>query len=115
MLFYLSSLLIFIYFKIARVHKKEEILKLPVLLQHILVALSAFVVYYYGFTQISWYLVLLSSLIFFILAALMITAVQLGIFVDGKPQLGISSIYKYLPVLTSLIIALSAIILLQNN
>ncbi len=112
LLFYISSLFFFIYLKIARVHKKEEKLKAPVILQHLLVSISAIGIYYYGFTHISWYIVLLSSFVFYIVAALMVTVVQLGIFIDGKPQFGISTIYKFLPVLTSVIIALSAIILL---
>jgi hypothetical protein len=33
----------------------------------------------------------------------MVTAVQLGIFVDGKPVLGISKVYKFMPLLTLLI------------
>lgn len=95
--------------KIARVHKKEEKLNALIISQHILVVLSAISIYYYGFTNLSLYLVLLTSLVFFILAALLVTVVQLGIFIDGKPQFGISTIYKYLPVLTLVIIALSAI------
>lgn len=110
MLFYFSSLLFFIYFKIARVHKKEEKLNALVIAQHTLVALSAVGIYFYGFTHISWYIVLLTSVIFYIMAALLVTVVQLGIFIDGKPQFGISAIYKYLPVLTLAIIALSVII-----
>ena len=109
MLFYLSSFLFFVYFKIARVHKKEEKLNTLVIFQHILVAMSSVSIYFYGFTHLSWYIVLLISLIFFIMAALIVTAVQLGIFIDGKPQFGISKLYKYLPLLTLAIIALSAI------
>ena len=110
MLFYLSAFLFFVYFKIARVHKKEEKLNTLIILQHILVAISTIGIYIYGFTHLSWYLVVIPSFIFYIVAALMITAVQLGIFIDGKPQFGISKLYKYLPLLTLAIIALSAII-----
>ena len=110
MLFYISSLFFFIYLKIARVHKKEEKLAPFMLLQHLLVALSSVSIYYYGFTHLSWYLVLLVSIIFFIVAALIVTVVQLGIFIDGKPQFGISKLYKFLPLLASIIVALSAII-----
>lgn len=110
LLFYPSTLLFFIYLKIARVHKKEEKLTALIILQHVLVALSAIGVYVYGFTNLSWYIVLLTSFVFYVMAALLVTVVQLGIFIDGKPQFGISAIYKYLPVVTLSIIALSAII-----
>jgi len=110
LLFYPATLLLFVYFKIARVHKKEEKLTTPFLLQHILVALSAVALYFYGFTHLSWYLIVLSSFLFFIVAALMVTAVQLGIFIDGKPQFGLSKLYTYLPLLTLGIMTLSAII-----
>ena len=110
MLFHLSTFLFFIYLKIARVHKKEEKLNTLNISQHILVAISIIIIYVYGFTHISWYIVLLTSLIFFIIAALIVTVVQLGIFIDGKPQFGISKLYKFLPLLASIIIALSAII-----
>ena len=112
MLFYLTTLLLFIYFKIARVHNKEELLKTPIILQHVLVVISSFAIYYYAFTNISWYIVILSSFVFYIMAALMVTVVQLGIFIDGKPQFGISTLYKFLPILTVSIMTLSAIILL---
>ena len=110
MLFYLATLFLFIYFKIARVHRKEELLKAPIILQHVLVLLSSLAIYYYGFTHFSWYVVLLSSLVSYIVAALVVTVVQLGVFIDGKPQFGISKLYKFLPVLTASIMALSAII-----
>jgi len=110
LLFYLSSFLFFIYLKIARVHKKEEKLSALMILQHVLVSMAMTGTYFYGFSHLSWYLVVLTSLIFFIIAALIVTVVQLGIFVDGKPQFGISTFYKFLPLLTLIIITLSAII-----
>jgi len=108
--FYLSTFLFFVYLKIARVHKKEEKLNALLIIQHILVLISALSIYFYGFTHLSWYIVLLTSLIFFIVAALIVTVVQLGIFIDGKPQFGISKLYKFIPLLSLIIIALSAII-----
>ena len=110
MLFFLSFFFLFLYFKIARVHKKEEKQTTQILAQHTLVALSAFSISIYGLSHLLWYVVILVSFVFFIIAALMITAVQLGIFVDGKPQLRISTVYKFLPVLTFIIIVSSAII-----
>ncbi len=110
MLFYSTLFLLFLYFKIARIHKKEEKSTLVMNLQHILVLLSALSLFSYGFTHQSWYLVILVSFVFFIIAALLVTAVQLGVFIDGKPQFGISKVYKFLPALTLSIMALSAIL-----
>jgi len=110
MLFFLDLFLLFVYFKIARVHKKEEKLSFSIKLQHILVALSALSLFSYAYSYIAWYLVLIVSFLFFIIAALIVTAVQLGIFVDGKPQFGISKLYQYLPLITITVTLLSAII-----
>ena len=100
MLFYLSLFLIFLYFKIARVHKKEEKFTTTVLIQHILVGLSASLSYIYGFTHFTPWGVLGFSFLFFIISALIITTIQLGIFIDGKPLLGINKVYKIMPLLT---------------
>jgi hypothetical protein len=102
-MYFFALFLVFLYFKIARVHKKEEALSLGVTVQHIIVAICAFVLFGYGFAHYSILEVLLLSFVFFIAAALMVTAVQLGIFVDGKPVLGISKVYKFMPLLTLLI------------
>ena len=110
MLFYPTLFLLFLYFKIARIHKKEEKSTLMMNLQHILVFLSALTLFGYGFTHQNWYIVILVSFVFFIISALLITAVQLGIFIDGKPQFGISKIYIFLPALTLSIVSLSAIL-----
>jgi len=77
------------------------------MLQHIIVALATLASYTYGFMHLSWYFVLLLSIVYFIVAALIITTVQLGIFIDGKPQFGISQVYKYLPLLTLGIVLIS--------
>jgi len=110
MLFFLALFLLFLYFKIARVHKKEEKTTFFINLQHILVVLSALSLLAYAATYLTWYIVVPVSFLFFIITALMITAVQLGIFVDGKPQFGISKIYQFLPFITITITILSAII-----
>jgi len=110
MLFYPASFLFFLYFKIARVYKKEEKSSRLMLLQNIVVTLSGVSLVLYGFLFIKWYLLLITSFVFFIMAALMITAIQLGVFIDGKPQFGLSKVYKFLPVVTFVIALLSAII-----
>jgi len=110
MLFYLITFLLFLYFKIARVHKRDEKSSSLVTLQHLLVFVGLISTYTYGVIHIQWYMILSTSLLFFIIAALIITSFQLGIFVDGKPLFGMSKVYKLLPLLTLVIISLSAII-----
>ena len=110
MLFYIALFLLFLYFKIARVYKRDEKATLIVSIQHLFVFISFLAIYSYGVVNIEWYYLLLSSLIFFIVAALIITSFQLGIFIDGKPLFGMSKVYKLLPLLTLCIISLSAII-----
>lgn len=109
MLEFIAIFLIFIYFKIARVHKKEEFLTQKVIIMHIIVALSAFFIFAYAFSHTSPFIVLIESFLSFIIAALLVTAVQVGIFIDGKPLIKISHLYKAMPYLAA-IIALFAII-----
>ena len=110
MLFYLSAFLFFLYVKIARVYKKEELPSKAMLVQNSIVAISGVSIFFYGFTSLLWWVTLLVAFLFFIVAALMVTAVQLGIFVDGKPRFGISKLYKFLPAFTGVIALLSVII-----
>ena len=109
-MFYLSLFLLFVYFKIARIHKKEEKMNALVLVQHIVTFVAASSIFVYGFIHLAWYFVVIFSFLFFIIAALIITTVQLGIFIDGKPQFGISQVYKYMPFLTLGIVLLSVIL-----
>jgi len=113
MLFYLSLFLLFLYFKIARVHKKEEKFTTITLLQHIAVALSASIIYTYGFMHYSPIMLLTISFLFFIISALIITTIQLGIFIDGKPILGINKVFKFMPLLTITISAIALFYLTQ--
>ena len=96
MLYYTMLFLAFLYFKIARVYKKEEKTNTNFWVQNLLVALAIGVLLVYGFTYKNWYMVLLVSYIFFILASLIVSAVQVGVFVDGKPFVKISHLYKSL-------------------
>ncbi len=107
MIFYIALFLAFLYFKIARVHKKEELMKASMFIQHLLVGLSATALLYYGVLFVKWYLFIPFIFLFAIAASLMVTTIQLGIFVDGKPMFGLSQAYKYLPLLTSAIIFFS--------
>ena len=110
MMIYIMILLIFIYFKIARVHYKEEKLTLLWKIQHIIVAITAVSTYIYAFTHISWYLILIVSFLSFLASAMLITAIQLGIFVDGKPLFGMDKVYKNTIFITLFLICLSVII-----
>lgn len=107
-MFYLLLFLAFLYSKIARVHKKEERVTARHTLSHVLAALAGTALAVYGIMYEHRYLMLPSALLFFILSSLMITAVQLGIFVDGKPMLGLTRIYHALPLL-SVVLCVSVI------
>lgn len=108
MLQFTALLLVFVYFKIARVHKKEETMTTAFIVQHIIVLLASLFLFYHAFMTYSWYTVVLLSLLFFIMASLMVTVIQLGIFVEGKPLFGLSRLYKYLPLLTGTIVLFTA-------
>ena len=107
MLYYFTLFLLFVYFKLARVHKKEEKFTTIIYAQHMMVAIAAIALFMNGFSHMGWFVLVGVSFLFFIVAALLVTAVQLGIFVDGKPVLGISKLYKMMPVLALVIAILS--------
>ena len=96
MLFYFALLLSFIYFKVARVYKKEERSNTSMLIQNVIVLAAVIALFAYGFMHETWYIVLIVSFAFFILASLVVSAVQLGIFIDGKPFIKLSHLYKSL-------------------
>jgi len=110
MLFSISLLFLLIYFKIARVHKKEEKLNPLMIMQHILFSLSTVATLAYGALNIEWYIILILSVLFSVIASFLVTAIQLGIFVDGKPIFGLQKLYKFLPLLSLVIILLSALL-----
>ena len=103
MIFYSSLFLAFLYFKLARVYKKEEKTDTLFWVQNTLVALAIGIVLLYGFTHESWYVVLLVGYLFLIVSSLMVSAVQLGIFINGKPFIKVSHLYKMMPLLGMLI------------
>lgn len=107
---YLTILLIFIYFKIARVHKKEEKLTPYWISQHIIFLFATIAMYGYSFTHLSWYSVLISSFLSLIIASMLITAVQVGIFVQGKPLFGLKHIYKNNIYLLLIIVVLTIVL-----
>ena len=109
---YVMIFLTFIYFKIARVHKKEEECTTFWKVQHSIVALVALLTFIYAFSHWVWYEVLVVSFLSFVLAGMLIAAVQLGIFVDGKPLLGMKHVYKNSIYLTLVLCCLCAIVYL---
>ncbi len=96
MLFYIALFLSFFYFKIARVYKKEEQSNLNMNIQNSIVFIVIVALLVYGFTHKIWYVILLVSYFFVIVSSLLVSAVQLGIFIDGKPFVKISHLYKLL-------------------
>ncbi len=113
MMLYIMILLIFIYFKIARVHAKEEKGDLFWKLQHVLVSIVALLTFVCALNHIAWYMLILVSLLSFMMAGVLITAVQLGIFVDGKPLFGMHKVYKNTIYLTLLLCSLCVILWLR--
>ncbi len=110
MMLYIMLPLIFIYFKIARVHRKEEKLNLFWKIQHTLVFIVAVLTFLYAINHMEWYMLVLVSLLSFIIAGILITAVQLGIFVDGKPLFGMHKVYKNTIYLTLLLCSLCVVL-----
>jgi len=96
MLFYLALFFAFLYFKIARVYKKEEKENLNMLIQNVLVLAAVIALLAYGFMFKTWYVVVLVAYLFYILAALIVSAVQVGVFIDGKPFIKLSHLYQSL-------------------
>ncbi len=104
MLFYLTLFLAFLHLKIFRVRVKEEKMGAVITGEGIINVLALVSLLVFGFMNLSWYFVLIASIVFFIVAALMVVAVKLGIFVDGKPVLVMSMIYKITPLLAMVVV-----------
>ena len=110
MLFYLALFFAFLYFKIARVHRKEEKTSPILLAQHWLVGLAILAILRYGGLYVSWYVFMPLLFLFATMVSLMVTAIQLGIFVDGKPLFGLTQTYKYFPFLGLIVIVFSVLL-----
>ena len=108
-MFYGILFLAFIYLKIARVRKKEEIVSSAALMGHRITVIAILSLLAYGLMEVSLVVVPIVSLVFFIIASLAVTAVQLGIFVDGKPLLGLTRLYRYLPAMSVVLVVLIAL------
>ena len=110
MIFYFALFLAFLYFKIARVHTKEERASPVMRVQHLFVGLAIFGILLYGALYIKWYFFIPLIFVFATMASLMITALQLGVFVDGKPLFGLRKMYRYLPLLSIAILSFSSLL-----
>lgn len=106
MIFYSALFLAFLYFKIARVHKKEERLSSSDIVLHLLTGVAIVSLLAYGFRFENLYLFIPLLFVFATIVSLAVTAVQVGIFVDGKPLFGLTQIYRYLPFLRVFILLL---------
>lgn len=109
MTFYLALFLAFLYFKIVRVYRKEEKGSTLINVQNILMVAISLAILFYAILFVQWYVFVALSFLFATMASLMITAVQIGLFVEGKPMLGLSQIYKYLPYLTLALFVLTTL------
>ena len=109
MTFYLALFLAFLYFKIARVYRKEEKGSILINVQNILVGAISLAILSYAILYVEWYFFVPLIFLFWIIASLMITAVQIGLFVEGKPMFGLSHIYRYLPYLTLALFVLTSL------
>lgn len=109
MTFYLALFLAFLYFKIARVYKKEEKGSILINVQNILVTAISLAILIYVILYVEWYVFIPLVFLFATISSLMVTAVQIGLFVEGRPMFGLSHIYKYLPYLTLALFVLTSL------
>lgn len=105
MLFYLTLFLGLLYFKIFRVRRKHEKTAAGTKLEAFFANTALAAIVLFGFVSEPWYLLLIAATGMNIMASLMVTAVQLGIFIDGKPLLGLSQLYKTTPLLAMVVIS----------
>ena len=102
MIFYIDLFLIFLYFKIARVELKEEKRTLKMHLRNTVMAITAIALFLFGFEHYEWYKVVGVSYLFFIFAALIVSAVQVGVFLDGKPFVKLSHLHKSMYIIVAI-------------
>lgn len=108
MLFYTTLFLSLLYFKIFRVRRKQETVGFATRMEGFVTNSVIIALVLFGFLTESWYSMLIVLVLLNIMASLMVTAVQLGIFIDGKPILGISRVFALTPVLSLIVILGSA-------
>jgi len=111
-LFYVTLFLVFFYLKVYRVRASVESATAFRQLETFVTLGAGLALLVFGFLTLSWYLVLVPALLFFLISALMIVAIQLGIFVDGKPIIGMDFIFKLMLPLSVIIVILTAFTIL---
>jgi len=111
MMFYLTMFLGFFYLKVFRVRRLHEGPSIPTYTAGFFAISSLLVLIVFGLINMTWYIVLIFAFAFFIISALMISAVQLGMFKDGKPILVMAQIYNLMLPLSIIIVALTATII----
>jgi hypothetical protein len=99
MLFYLTLCLGVLYFAIFRVRRKQEKRTAAARAEAFFANGALLTIVVYGFMTQAWYLVVIAAVLINIMASLILAAIQLGIFVDGKPLIGLSQLYKVMPIL----------------
>ncbi len=104
MIFYLDLFLAFLYFKIARVEYKEEKHTTKKFIRNAFAAIAIAVLLLYGFSHYVWYEVVGFGYLFFIFAALIVSAVQVGVFIDGKPFVKLSHLHKSLSIIVAVLL-----------
>ena len=102
MLLYLTLFIGLLYFKLFRVRRQQEQLSLWNMLEGTVTLLLLFGVIVFGFMTENWYSMLAGIVISAVIVSLMITTVQLGIFIDGKPLFKLSALYRLMPLLALL-------------
>ncbi len=108
MLVYPMLFVSLLYFKIFRVRRKQEKTDFKAKAEALFSNSAILALIAFGFMTQSWYSMLIAIVLMNIMASLMITAVQLGIFIDGKPIFGISKIYTLTPLL-ALVVTLGSV------
>jgi len=103
----LYTIILFIgllYFKIFRVRRQQEQLTLLQKSEGLISIVALLTLIIFGFMTLPWYEVLIALALSAVMASLIITTVQLGIFIDGKPLFKLSAVYRFMPILALLTI-----------
>ncbi len=108
MLFYPTLFLSLLYFKIFRVRRQHEKVPFWTHVKGLLTIVFSAALIIVGALDTPWYILLGAVVVMNIMASLMITTVQLGIFIDGRPLFKISAVYRLMPLLALLVITGSA-------
>jgi hypothetical protein len=93
-----------LYFKIFRVRRQQEKLTLLQKIEGLFSIVALFTLIVFGFMTLTWYEVLIAIVLSAVMVSLIITTVQLGIFIDGKPLFKLSALYRFMPMLALLTI-----------